>query len=203
MKRIFLLSLVALFLIGCAEPPQRSEGGNEQAVIDGCRDYYQKQLDLENAQYYSIPEGQRALVLTNRDTMRMIERTFGKSEDPCRPGTNFYDAYIAYVEEHNKTIRQISEDGFGFAKHGTTVFGVFGVVDSIADKVGDNVSGDKVTSGHDTNQAGGDIAIEGNTEIEDHVTTTQTQFSDEDSVIEPVAVTDTESTENIAEGIEE
>jgi hypothetical protein len=158
----------------------------EDNLIAGCRSWIENKQKRQDDLYDQLAGGDKTFALMHRETMSMVKTVFGKGEnDPCRPGTNIYDAYIVYAQETGKTDRQVSEDGFGFAKHAASVVGVVKVVGDITGAIGDKIGGDKVSGGRDVTQAGGNIGLEGNTNSVNEVDSTlvQTQVGGENSTI--------------------
>jgi hypothetical protein len=148
MKR--LLPLLLIFaLSGCfgaqspsefaAESRALSDGSNEQAVTNACLQWVENKDKLELASYDKIPDKERSFALMHRETMSMVKDVWGKGNE-CKPGTNQWDAYIAYVKEIEESHRQYSTDLKSVATFGIVTTGAVKLVDSLAGAVGDKIS---------------------------------------------------------------
>lgn len=151
----------------------------DQTEVNSCRQWLQAKEDKEAAQFDKLQSHDMAYALMHRDTMKMVTNVFGKEQNACKPGTNVWDAYIAWAKEEGATKRQYSSDASSVAKFGIVTTGAVKLADSImgaaGEKIGgDKVGGDKVTVGRDSNKTKGDIVQEGNTNKAD---TTKTNLS--------------------------
>lgn len=221
-KIVLLVVFIGLVLSACAQSPfehmegvkvtESADGGKvteygpgeyQAAKLDGelsasengCREWVQEKEKREAGQYDALSDTDKAWALAHRETMRMVSSVWGKGEvDICKPGSNQWDAYIAYVKEHNETVRSVAKEGFGFGKHATTVGGVVVAVDDLAGAVGDRIAGDKVTSGRDTNR---ESTLEGNSNNETIDKSSKTQIGEgtqDNRVVNEQPVTEEEAT---------
>ena len=115
---LFIILTMALMLGACAQPPIPSDSGvsvieypdgtkevnygpgqygNEelQANYEGCREWAEIEQAKKYEQMSTIPVSHKSFVLMHEETMSMVREVFGKGSDPCKAGTNQWDAYIA------------------------------------------------------------------------------------------------------------
>jgi hypothetical protein len=140
------------------------------------------------------------------ETMAMVKEIFGKGNDPCKPGTNQWDAYIAYVEQHNETIRSVTRSTVELGKTAVITGGMSYAFGQIVDKVGDSVDGDQINAGNNANKAGGDVNQSGavmpltRTDMNTKSNITQTQVGSDESTINSAEVG---NSDNRREALEE
>lgn len=209
-----MMAVVVVIMAACAQSPLSSDSGvkvtqdnagntmteygpgeygaaESREIQKGCRAWVKEREQQEMGHYNDLSQSDKTFALMHRETMKMVDNVFGKgASDPCSAGTNVWDAYIAYVEENGKTMRQVSKDGFGFAKHATTIYGAVKVADSILDAAGDVIAGDKTTTeiGRDKIESGGNTTQVANSNSADTTKIAQKQIGGEGSNIEPATV---------------
>lgn len=191
---LMLCAVIAVWTSSCAttSPVEMAKdigstgntGNTDQAQVNACLEWVERQEDKDLARYEKLSSEHLGQALMHRDTMQMITKVFGKDQNVCKPGTNMWDAYIVWAKEEGQTKRQYSSDTAGVAKLGILTTGVVKLADAIAGSAGDKIAGDKVASGRDTNQAGGDVTNSGSN-VDEKNTNTQVQNSDGDATINP------------------
>ena len=164
---------------------------NDSNMVQECREWVRERETYKWSHYEKLEPEAKAYALMHQETMDMIKVTFGKgSEDPCSPGTNVWDAYVAYAEQQGETSREAWKSGASIIKHGLTVGGIAYGVGEIMDAVGTttttHVGGDDNSIGrdkYDTRAYGeGGVNSTGSTSTEaTTTTTTTTRESAEDS----------------------
>lgn len=107
MTRLCVLTSVFCLLAGCAQPPTADHAAmsatNEAVRV--CREYKAVIERAELLQYASLSATERTFALMHRETMGMIRATWGTDE--CSPGTNQYDAWIAYYQGHAEEVSTV------------------------------------------------------------------------------------------------
>lgn len=152
MKTILSLIAIALALSGCStKTPAEFLGGYEtspaivasqtaeQATVNGCFAWKQMKEQQELAKFDTLTGQNKAMALMHRDTMGMIKNVWGK-DDECKPGTNIWDAYTAYVKESETTRRDIISGVKSVATVGIVTTGAVKLTDAIMGRVGDKIS---------------------------------------------------------------
>lgn len=142
---------------------------------------YENRAEIEKYRVKAIAELeglQQTMAVMHRDTMDMIASVWGKKE--CEPGTNEFDATIAYYKEQNafrtEVVRTVSGGVMGIMKWGGLAY----VGGKIADNMG---NGDRIGGDQTTVQAGGDQEISestfshSRTDTESHSTLSQSQIT--------------------------
>jgi len=227
--KVLLIAALAVMLGACAQPPIPSDSGVSvieypdgttevnygpgqyedsklQANVEGCRDWLKLEQANKFEQIDSIPASHKTFVLMHWETMAMVKEVFGKGTDPCKSGTNQWDAYIAYVEQHNETIRSVTRSTIELGKTVAVVGGVSYVAGQIVDNVGSTIEGDQINAGNNANKAGNDISQDGmvapltRTDTNTKNTITQTQVGSDESTIESAEISNSSPA---GEGVEE
>jgi len=176
----FVLVLITVSLMsGCASTSpidvakeMGSAGNTDQAQVNACLAFAERQEDKEMVRYEKLSSEHLAPALMHRDTMKMVTNVFGKEQNICKPGTNMWDAYIVWAKEEGQTKRQYSADASGVAKFGIVTTGAVKLADSLMGAAGDKITGDKLTSGRDTNKSNGDLTNSGTNTVENTNTST-------------------------------
>lgn len=152
MKKLIPIMLCVLALAGCAtQTPNEFLGDSaaspaivasqtaEQVTIAGCLGWKQQKEQQELASFNTLASQDKAYALMHRDTMSMIKNVWGK-DDECKPGTNMWDAYIAYTKEAETTRRDIIAGVKSVATVGIVTTGAVKLTDAIMDRVGDKIT---------------------------------------------------------------
>jgi hypothetical protein len=140
MIKVLGLILVLSFLGGCSmksplEGLEHYDGVNEATVALECRTWLMSREAREDTQIANLDPTAQAYALMHRQTMRMIETTFGK--DPCAPGSNVWDAYMVYAKEQGETNRVAWERSTGLLGTAIKITGGVLVANELADMVSD------------------------------------------------------------------
>ncbi|MGV0961848.1 MAG: hypothetical protein ACOYB1_18640 [Limnohabitans sp.] len=200
-KTIFRLLAVAISMLtvlaGCAtqSPIEMAKQNGvatapNQAEVNACLSWVQDKEDKKMAKFDSLKSDDKAYALMHHDTMDMIKDVFGKNKNECQPGTNVWDAYIAWVKEENATKREMVKEGGSTARFAAGVAGAAYTVTELAAKAGDRVFGDKNQAGRDNNQAGEGVSNSGtNTATDTRTQQTQVQAIRGNGNIEPATAT--------------
>lgn len=118
-----------------------SSVAKDSQIAQECREWVREREAYKWAHYDKLEPEAKAYALMHQETMDMIKVTFGKGgEDPCSPGTNVWDAYIAYAEQQGETSREAWKSGAKIITHGLTVAGIAYGVGEVMDSVGDKTS---------------------------------------------------------------
>jgi len=157
MRKVGLLLLSLLLVLGgCSvkSPFEGTEGFLQSSIestdtlIQNCREWVRERDSMRWSQYEQLDPSAKVYALMHQETMDMIKTTFGKSGvDPCSPGTNVWDAYVAYAEQQGETSREAWKSGAKIITHGMTVGGIAYGVGQVMDAVG--------TTSHSTTTIGG------------------------------------------------
>lgn len=152
MKKLIPILLCVLALAGCStKTPSEFLGGSEaspaitasqvaeQATVTGCYTWKQQKEQQELAKFDTLTGQDKAMALMHRDTMGMIKNVWGK-DDECKPGTNMWDAYIAYTKEAETTRRDIIAGVKSVATVGIVTTGAVKLTDAIMGRVGDKIT---------------------------------------------------------------
>lgn len=98
-----------------------------------------------NMHYAELEGIQKTMAVMHAETMDMIKDTFGAEK--CKPGTNEFDATIAYYKEQGafrtEVVRTVGGTVMGVMKWGAIGYGVGQIAGNMGD--GDRVGGDKTT----------------------------------------------------------
>jgi hypothetical protein len=188
MMKVLAIWMVVLFMLaGCAtQSPLEMAAENgvaatpNQAEVKACLQWVQEKEDKKMAKYDSLSSGDKAYALMHHDTMDMIKDVWGKNKNECQPGTNVWDAYIAWVEAENKTKQQLIAEGGATIRFASGVAGATYAVTELAAKVGDKIQGDKNTAGQNVNKAGEGLENSGS-QSTTQTTVKQTQVAAADS----------------------
>jgi hypothetical protein len=235
MKRLLnIFSMIALCLIvgACAQPPIPSDSGVSvieypdgtkevnygpgqyedskiQANVEGCRDWLRVDQSKKFEELSTIPESHKSFVLMHMETMSMIKRIFGDGDDPCKPGTNQWDAYIAYVKAHSDEVKTITGGIVKVGTVGIVTYGAVEVTDTIVGAAGATIAGDQINAGNNANKAGGNIDQSGMSapmsisSSATKSTITQTQVGSDESTIESAEVSNSSDGGKADEEVEE
>ena len=137
MKTVFCLIAVVLLVSACSlKAPERAPAYSpaELAMIGDCRSWVTGQERNKADQMNKIPVDQIAFVMMHETTMKMVTSTFGKSEDICRPGDDYYKAYAAYANAQKEiSVAAIKETG-ATARAGAYVYGAVKISDNFGNK---------------------------------------------------------------------
>jgi len=173
MKRILPLIIAALLLFsisGCltqspsefaAENQSLGMSGNEQAITNACLQWVQTQNKEELVSIQTLSDSERGESLRHKATMDMIKNTFGKGNE-CKPGTNQWDAYVAYVKEVEQSHRQYSSDAKSVATLGIVTTGAVKLADSLMGAAGDKINNSGAGAQISTNKEDNDNVAIGN-----------------------------------------
>lgn len=147
-----IVIVIALALSGCstktpaeflgdsaASPAIVASQTAEQVTIAGCLGWKQQKEQQELASLNTLASQDKAYALMHRDTMSMIKNVWGK-DDECKPGTNMWDAYIAYTKEAETTRRDIIAGVKSVATVGIVTTGAVKLTDAIMGRVGDKIT---------------------------------------------------------------
>jgi len=192
-SHLALLLITALFLTGCATQSPLDQvktsgapGSGEAAITVACFEYQKFKDEQEMSMYSGMNSADKERALSTRSMMQAAVALAGKDKDQCRPGTNVWDATIAWVKEREQTNRVYAHEGGSTLRFASGVSGGVMALDKLGGMVGDKVAGNKTESGRDTNQAQEGISNSGtNTATETHYT--QTQVSHGNGSIEPAS----------------
>lgn len=160
---------------------QQYEMQLQAQIVSECRQFELTQLQLSWAGISELQGTEKLVAIVSNQWKEAMIAMEGQST--CEPGTNAYDAYIAYAEAQGKIWEVVvGETGKTFR------FGVGSLVaGNIAEKliggIGDKVSGDKLTAGHNAtktqDQAESSVSSSENFEAnESHNTSSQVGTSD-------------------------
>lgn len=145
---------------------------------------YHREMEMEKWKAVAGLENEiyKTFAVMHADSMAMVRNTFGK--DLCSPGTNEFDAYIAYAENQGAIQRQWISSGLDLAK--TAVVWGFGAyaVGKAFDAAGDSIGGDKITSGDSTFKNVEGMGDYSSTSTESNLTQSQ-RSSSGDNNLEP------------------
>lgn len=174
MKRLLsaILSVIAAMLLsGCiftqspsefaAENQSLGVAGNEQAVTNACLQWVKDKETLELSKYDSLEKSEKAFALMHRETMSMVKDVWGKGNE-CKPGTNQWDAYIAYVKEVEQSHRQYSSDAKSVATFGIVTAGAVKLADSLMGAAGDRINNSGAGAQISTNKEDNDTVAVAN-----------------------------------------
>jgi hypothetical protein len=147
MKKLLLPLLLIFALSGCSSksPVEMAADVGEFAqseaiTTSACFEYLKVRDQQELALYEGMESADKERALSTRAMSKMVSDLTGKSQDLCKPGTNVWDATIAWAAENEKTKRQYSTDLKSVATFGIVTTGAVKLVDSLAGAVGDKIS---------------------------------------------------------------
>lgn len=168
MKTALVVTVFGLLLMGCGKSPFDTQSAmvtaNDTLQYDtmiGCREWVSQRDAGEIQQYDTLAASDKTFALMHRETMRMVSSTFGNGkQDPCAPGTNVWDAYMAYIKEVNETGRTAITSGTKMITQGLNIAGAVLIAGEVAGALDNN--GTKTSVQGDYTTAGGDQSL-GNT----------------------------------------
>jgi hypothetical protein len=156
----FTLLLLMGTLGGCSlksplEDSQELVGVSIESGVkteQSCREWVRERESMRWAQYAELDPSSKVYALMHQETMDMIKTTFGDGSDPCKPGTNVWDAYVAYAEQQGELSRESLRTLGGVVKHGLTVGGMAYAAGEIVGGMGD-----RITTGRDNTRSGAEL----------------------------------------------
>ena len=186
---IVLLMIVSLmFMPACSIKSPMAEGGNGvtvttlengdsiteykgnsyttsgiQAAVDGCLTLAMEKEANDALLIDALQDEQlKAMVLIHGQVTDMVTNVWGT--DQCTPGTNEFDAYVAYAEQQGAIYRTAMETGAGVLKVGLIAGFTYLGVDAIMSAVGTKAGGDYIEAGETVTKTG-DVDSSKHTEI--------------------------------------
>lgn len=188
MKTILLLTL-AVFLSSCSLPSPM-----EQATKNGISTQPDSQLLSLCYNYLAAVEQYEMQALNNMESRdkaysfgmyqmrKMASEMSGYAKSQCQPGTNVWDATIAWYKADAETKKALIAEGGSTLRFLGGVGGGVMAIDKLAGKMGDTINGTQTNGGRDVNTAGHGIENSGvNTAV--HHENVQTQANKGDSTM--------------------